>query len=335
MNKKWTLVAMILVVSMILVVAGCGGGSKDPEKKAAEAPKFPTKQIEVIVPAGAGGGTDMLTRALANKAKDFLGQPVVIVNKPGGSGTVGFTAGQTAKPDGYTVTMFFAEIVIVPHLGIAQADHKLFVPIMRVNMDPAAITVQADAPWKTLKEFLDYAKANPGKVRMGNSGPGSIWHLAAATVEDKTGIKFNHVPYGGAAPAVTALLGGAIEAVAVSPAEVGAQVASGKLKILGVMSDKREKAFPNVQTFKEQGYDIVVGTWRGLGVPKGTPAPVVAILHDAFKKAMEDPTFIGQADKAGLGLSYLNAADFTKFMDADFANYAKLVDKLGLKQQKK
>lgn len=334
MKKTWAMVAMVLMVSLMLVVVGCGGGAK-PAAKAPEAPKFPTKQIEIIVPAGAGGGTDMLSRALANKAKDLLGQPVVIVNKPGGSGTVGFTAGQTAKPDGYTVTMFFAEIVIVPHLGIAQADHKLFVPIMRVNMDPAAITVKADAPWKTLKEFLDYAKANPGKVRMGNSGPGSIWHLAAATVEDKTGVKFNHVPYGGAAPAVTALLGGAIEAVAVSPAEVGAQVASGKLKILGVMSDKREKAFPEVKTFKEQGYEVVVGTWRGLGVPKGTPEPVVKILHDAFKKAMDDPGFIAQADKLGLGLAYLNAADFTKFMDADFANYAKLVDKLGLKQQKK
>ena len=223
MKKTWTMVAMVLMVSLMLVVVGCGGGAK-PAEKVPEAPKFPTKQIEVIVPAGAGGGTDMLARAMANKAKDLLGQPVVIVNKPGVIGTVGFTAGQTAKPDGYTVTMFFAEIVIVPHLGIAQADHKLFVPIMRVNMDPAAITVQADAPWKTLKEFLDYAKANPGKVRMGNSGPGSIWHLAAATVEDKTGVKFNHVPYGGAAPAVTALLGGAIEAGAVSPAEVGAQV---------------------------------------------------------------------------------------------------------------
>ena len=332
MTKKWTMVSLFLVLAM-LAVAGCGGGGTS--QKAPEAPKFPTKQIEIIVPAGAGGGTDMLARALANKAKDFLGQPVVIVNKPGGSGTVGFTAGQTAKPDGYTVTMFFAEIVIVPHLGIAQADHKLFVPVMRVNMDPAAITVAADAPWKTLKEFLDYAKANPGKVRMGNSGPGSIWHLAAATVEDKMGIKFNHVPYSGAAPAVTALLGGAIEAVAVSPAEVGSQVMSGKLKILGVMSDKREKAFPDAKTFKEQGYDIVIGTWRGLGVPKGTPEPVVKILHDAFKKAMEDPTFIDQAAKAGLGLGYMNGADFAKFQDDEFAHYKVLVDKLGLKQQAK
>jgi tripartite-type tricarboxylate transporter receptor subunit TctC len=173
--------------------------------------------------------------------------------------------------------MFFAEITILPHLGTAPADHKLFEPIMLVNMDPAAITVSVDSPWKTLKEFLDYAKANPGKVRMGNSGPGSIWHLAAAAVEDKTGIQFNHVPYNGAAPAVTALLGGSIEAVAVSPAEVGSHVVSGKLKILGVMSDQRPKAFPGAPTFKEQGIDLVFGTWRGLGVPKGTPEPIKKI----------------------------------------------------------
>ena len=321
--KKITLILMACV--LLFVVAGCGS-------QQAEAPKFPTKQIEIVVPASAGGGTDMLARAMANKAKDFLNQPVVIVNKPGGSGSVGFTAGQTAKNDGYTVTMFFAEITILPHLGTAPADHKKFDPIMMVNMDPAAITVQADAPWKTLKEFLDYAKANPGKVRMGNSGPGSIWHLAAAAVEDKTGVQFNHVPYNGAAPAVTALLGGNIEAVAVSPAEVGAHVASGKLKILGVMSDQRAKAFPNAPTFKEQGIDLTFGTWRGLGVPNGTPEPVKKALHDAFKKTMDDPTFIEQADKAGLGLKYMNTADFAKFLDADYERMKVLITKLGLKK---
>ena len=321
---KLSIIALLCV--FLLVAVGCGG-----EKKA-EAPKFPTKQIEVVVPASAGGGTDMVARALANKAKDLLKQPVVIVNKPGGSGSVGFTAGQTAKPDGYTVTMFFAEITILPHLGTAPADHKLFEPIMRVNMDPAAITVAADAPWKTLKEFLDYAKANPGKVRVGNSGPGSIWHLAAAAVEDKAGVKFNHLPYNGAAPAVTALLGGNIEAVAVSPAEVGAQVVAGKLKILGVMDSKRAKAFPNAPTFKEQGVDLEFGTWRGLGVPKGTPADVKKSIHDSFKAAMEDATFIGQMDKAGLGLAYQNATDFAKFLDDDYARMKVLVEKLGLKK---
>ncbi|MEO8410475.1 MAG: tripartite tricarboxylate transporter substrate binding protein [Propionivibrio sp.] len=320
MMKKMTL--CLSAALTLLTIAGLG---------TAQAADFPNKPIEIIVPSSAGGGTDMLSRALANTAKDIFGQPVVVVNKPGGSGVIGFTAGQTAKPDGYTVTMFFAEIVIVPHLGLAQTDHKLFEPIMRVNMDPAAITVQADAPWNTLQEFIDYAKANPGKLRVANSGPGSIWQLAAARMEDKFGLKFNQVPYSGAAPGVTALLSGAVDAAAFSPAEVGSQVMAGKLKMLGIMSDKREKAYPDVPTFKEQGVDIVIGTWRGLGVPKGTPADVKKILHDGFKKAMEDPVFVDQMEKAGLGLGYMDAADFAKFQDEEFAVYKGLVDKLGLK----
>ena len=299
-----------------------------------QAASYPTKQIELVVPYAAGGGTDLVARAFADAAKNHLPVSIGVINKPGGGGAIGLSEIAAARPNGYKIGLGTVELTTLPSLGMVRFKTSDFKPIARLNADPAAITVRADAPWNSYEEFMTYAKANPGKVRMGNSGAGSIWHLGAATVEDKVGVKFNHVPYGGAAPAVTALLGGAIEAVAVSPAEVGAQVASGKLKILGVMSDKREKAFPEVKTFKEQGYDISIGTWRGLGVPKGTPEPVVKILHDAFKKAMEDPGFIAQADKLGLGLGYLSAADFTKFMDTEFANYAKLVDKLGLKQKK-
>lgn len=324
MKRKIYLLTAVLCV--MLIVASCGS-------QKAEAPKFPTKQIEIIVPAGAGGGTDMVARALANKAKDLLGQPVVIVNKPGGSGSVGFTAGQTAKPDGYTVTMFFMEIVVLPHLGTAPADYTKFEPIMMVNADPAAFSVAADAPWNTLEEFLAYAKANPGKVRMGNSGAGSGWHLTAVAVEQKTGVQFVHLPFNGAAPAVTALLGGSIDAVAVSPAEVGAQVAAGKLKMLAVASEQRTKNFPKVPTFKERGIDVVMGTWRGLGVPLGTPPAIVKILHDAFKKAMEDPIFIEQMDKADLGIRYMNASDTTKFLKAEYDNFGVLTDKVGLKKK--
>ena len=275
----------------------------------------------------------MVARALANKAKDALGKPVVIVNKPGGSGSIGFTAGQTAKPDGYTVTMFFLELVVLPHLGTAPADYTKFEPVMMVNSDPAAFTVAADAPWNTLEEFISYAKANPGKVRMANSGSGSAWHLMAVDVEQKTGLQFQHIPFNGAAPGVTALLGGNVEAIAVSPAEVGAQVAAGKLKMLAVASEKRSKNYPNVPTFKERGIDVVMGTWRGLGVPLGTPPAVVKTLHDAFKKAMDDPVFIGQMDKADLGILYMNAQDTSKFLKAEYDRFGALTEKVGLKKK--
>lgn len=325
MKNKWTILS-VLMVMVLLVVAGCGGAPKAPE-----APKFPTKQVEIICPYAAGGGTDMVSRILANGAKDKLGQPVVVVNKTGGVGAVGMNEGKKAKNDGYTVTMITVELVTLQHLGLAQLDYKGYEPLLRVNMDPSAITVRADAPWKTFKEFIDYAKANPGKVRVGNAGPGSIWHLAATALEQKAGVKFNHVPYpGGAAPAVLSLLGGNIEAVAVSPAEVETNVKAGKLKVLAVASDKRAKQLPDVPTMKEQGVDLVLGTWRGLAVPSGTPAPVVKQLHDAFKATMEDKAFTDFMDKSGLGIAYQSGPDFMKSMQEQDEFFGKLIQSLGL-----
>ena len=330
MKQKSTVLA-ILMVMVMLVVAGCGGSTP---AKAPEAPKFPTKQVEIVCPYAAGGGTDMVSRALANGAKEKLGQPVVVVNKTGGVGAVGMNEGAKSKPDGYTVTLITIELVTLQHLGLAQLDYKGFEPIMRVNMDPSAITVAADAPWKTLKEFLDYAKANPGKVKVGNAGPGSIWHLAASALEQKAGVQFNHVPYsGGAAPAVLSLLGGNIDAVAVSPAEVETNVKAGKLKVLAVASETRVKSLPNVPTMKESGVDLVLGTWRGLAVPKGTPAPVVKQLHDAFKAAMDDKAFVDYMDKAGLGIAYQSGPDFLKSIQEQETFFGALIDKLGLKKK--
>ncbi|EAX48873.1 Uncharacterized protein UPF0065 [Thermosinus carboxydivorans Nor1] len=325
--KAKSIIALLVAAVMAVTLAGCGGAQKT------DAPKFPTKQIEIIVPYAAGGGTDQVARALANSAKDIPGQPVVVVNKVGGGGAVGMSEGEKAKPDGYTVTMITVELVTLPHLGLAPINYQNFEPILRVNMDPAAVTVRADAPWKTLKEFLDYAKANPGKVRVGNSGPGAIWHLAAASLEQKTGVQFTHVPFNGAAPAVTALLGGNVEAVTVSPAEVSAQVAAGQVRVLGVMSDKRAKAVPDVPTLKEQGIDLVIGTWRGLAVPKGTPAPVVKTLHDAFKKAMDSKAFTDYMDKAGLGIGYLSSEDYKASLKVENDNFKALIEKLGLNKK--
>lgn len=327
MKNKLTL---MIVGILMLALVGCGG---QQAAKAPEAPKFPTKNVELIVPFAAGGGTDSAARALANSAKDKLGQSVVVVNKTGGGGAVGMNEGMKAKPDGYSVTMVTVELVTLKHLGLAQLDYQGFEPLIRVNMDPSAITVRSDAPWKTLKEFLDYAKANPGKVKVGNSGPGGIWHLAAASLEQKADVKFNHVPYsGGAAPAILALLGGNIDAVAVSPAEVDNNVRAGKLKVLAVASDKRVKTMPDVPTMKEAGTDVVLGTWRGLAVPKGTPAPVKQKLHDSFKSAMEDKAFVDYMDKAGLGIAYLSSADFQKSIEDQSAAFGDLITKLGLKK---
>jgi len=292
---------------------------------------YPNRPIELIVPAGAGGGTDVLARAFAEAAKKHLPQPITVVNRPGASGMIGHGEMINAKPDGYKLAVVFAEIVIVPHLGLSKLSFEDFTPIARLNADPAAITVRADAPWNTIEEFLAASRAKPGEMKMGNSGPGSIWHLAHAALEDKVGVKYNPIPFSGAAPAVLALMGGHVDAVAVSPGEVATHVASGKLKTLAVMADRRLKGFDNVPTLKERGIDLSIGTWRGLAAPKATPPDVIAILVEATRKAADEAVIKDALDRLSMGYSYADAETFHAAMKRDNEVFKQLVTKLGIK----
>ena len=313
-----------------LVVQGLGAMLL-PLPFAASAEDYPSKPVELVVPASAGGGTDALARGFAELAKKHLPQPLIVNDKPGASGVVGMSDVLNNKPDGYKVSVVIAELVILPHLNLAKFTYADFRPIARLNADPSAITVKADAPWNTIEEFLAAAKAKPGEMKVGNSGNGSIWHLAAAGLEDKTGVKFNHVPYQGAAPGVVALLGGHIDAVAVSPGEVATHVQAGKLKMLAVMADQRLKAFDKVPTLKERKIDLSIGTWRGLAVPKATPTAVVDVLRTATRKTAEEPAMREVLEKLNLGFSYLDAAEFGQAMERDHEYFKQLVQKVGIK----
>lgn len=292
---------------------------------------YPNRPIELVVPAGAGGGTDVLARAFADAARKHLPQPITVVNRPGASGMIGHGEMINARPDGYKLAMVFAEIVIVPHLGLTKLSYEDFTPIALLNQDPAAITVKADAPWNTIEEFIAASKAKPGELRMGNSGPGSIWHLAHAAMEDKLGLKYNMVPFGGAAPAVLALLGGHIDAVAVSPGEVATHVQGGKLKTLAVFADKRMKGFDNVPTMKERGIDLSLATWRGLAAPKGTPPEVIAVLADATRKIAAEPSLKETLDRLSMGQAFAEAEGFRAMMKAQNDYFKQLVPKLNIK----
>jgi tripartite-type tricarboxylate transporter receptor subunit TctC len=297
----------------------------------AQAGDYPNRPIELVVPYGAGGGTDVLARAYAEATRKYLPQTITVLNKPGASGAIGWQDVINSKPDGYKLAVITVELTTLPHMGMAKFTHEDFVPIARLNADPAAITVKADAPWNTVEEFLAAAKKNPGDVRVGNAGNGSIWHLAAAALEEKTGAKFNHVPFNGANPAVLALLGGHIEAVAVSPAEVTTFVQGGKLKTLAVMADQRVKGFENVPTLKERGVDLSIGTWRGLGAPKGTPPQVVALLKDVTAKAMNEPVLKDTMDKQNMGVSWADDVQFRAAMAKDNVYFKQLMAKLNIK----
>jgi tripartite-type tricarboxylate transporter receptor subunit TctC len=291
---------------------------------------YPDKPVTVICPWTAGGGTDVLLRALSKSAEKYLGQTITVVNQTGGAGAIGHNAIRTARPDGYTIGMITFELNSLPPQGLVPFTWKAFDPLMRINSDPAALTVKADAPYSTVRGFMDYAKAHPGEITIGNSAPGSVWHIAAGLAAEKTGVQVKHVPFDGAQPAVTALVGGHIKAVAVSVAEVRGQVQAGNLKILGVMSAERDKIFPDVPTFKEQGVDVQFYTWRGLGLPKGVPPAIKAKIADAYKKAFDSQEFKDFAAKASLNLAYQDSADFAKFLDQNYKDVEAVMKNLGL-----
>ena len=284
-----------------------------------------------MVPWAAGGGTDGLARAIAKEASKTFGVMVNVVNREGGSGTMGHSFGaNTARPDGYTVTMITYELSTYKPLGKAPIDENDFKAVIQLNYDPGAITVHANSPWKTLTEFIEYAKAHPGELTVGNSGPGAVWHLAAVKFEKAAGIKLTHIPHDGAKPAVTQLVGKHLDAVSVSPAEVVQYIQEGSLRCLGIMSEARDPLLADVPTFKEQGVDLDYGTWRGLAAPAATPDEIVRKLEEGFKKAYDSPAFHEAAQKALLGLEYRNAQDFTIFLHEQSRTVAELVKDLNL-----
>ncbi|MFS8977633.1 tripartite tricarboxylate transporter substrate binding protein [Cupriavidus necator] len=290
---------------------------------------YPTKPVELVVPYSAGGGTDVLGRAFALAASKHFAQPLIVMNKPGASGAIGWADVLNSKEPGYKVALLATDLMTQPNMGFTKITFQDFTPIARLNYDPAAITVRADAPWKTVEEFI--AAAKKSDFRIGNSGNGSTWHLAAAAIENKTGVRFNHIPFAGASPAALALLGGHIEAITVSAAEVYNYVAGGKLRVLGVMSDQRIKGFESVPTLKERGLDIQIGTWRGLGVPKGTPPAIVSALRTMTAQAVQEPSLREALDKQNMGYAYADGDAFGAVMAHDHAFYKELIQKLKLK----
>lgn len=309
-----------LLLLALLMIHGCGGDGEGQQRP-----------LTLIVPTAPGGGTDTVARVLATQAEPALGAPIGVKNLPGASSAIGMFQGANAPADGETLTMVVAELAILKSLGLADIDHRGFAPIMLVNYDPAAITVRRDAPYDTINEFLDYAREHPNALLMGNSGTGSIWHVAAETFGHATDTRYTHVPYEGAAPAITALLGGHIDAVSVSAAEVLPYVNSGEFKILGVMAEQRIEALPQAPTFTEAGVDTpAFGTWRGLVVPAGTPQERIDQLAAAFAEAAQSSEFQAFMASRGFGIQILPPAEFASFLDEQAVFFERTLSTLGL-----
>ncbi|MGB3423981.1 MAG: tripartite tricarboxylate transporter substrate binding protein [Castellaniella sp.] len=297
----------------------------------AQAADYPNKPITIVVPYNPGGASDMTTRVIAQGMEQKLGVPVVVANKAGGAGGVGLEYVSSSKKDGYTLSYMPVESTMIKALGFTDVQPADFTYLGRVMTLPAAITVQADSPWKTIEELLDYASKNPGKVTVGNSGTGSIWHVASASLAEKAGVKFNNVPFDGAAPAIAALLGGHIKAVAVSASEVLPSEKAGTLRVLALMSEKRSPMLPGVPTLKERNIDVEVVGWGGFGVPVGTPPEVVSVLEAAIKSSFETKAFKDFTTERSMEHSYLDSKATNVYAQSQYEYFSKLIPSLGIK----
>ncbi|GAA0307586.1 tripartite tricarboxylate transporter substrate binding protein [Halarchaeum salinum] len=285
----------------------------------------------MICPWAAGGGTDRTGRKLASLAGDYMDTSFYVTNKTGGSGSIGFNAIANAEPDGHTVGVTTVEICTISHLGIADVNPTDLRGVIQYNFDPASITVPRDAPYDTIGEFVDYAKDNPGEIKISNSGIGAIWHLSAAGFAQEAGIDVRHIGYDGGSPATKAVVNGEVEATAASAAEVAPQVKDGgPLKVLGVMGDERVSIFQEVPTLKEKGYDFTMGAWRGLTVPKDTPEERITELHDAYKSVYDSNEFQEFMNQNGFGLVYRDTEEFESFMDSEYDRFGEIIEGLDL-----
>ena len=317
------IIALILALVMVMAMTACSGG-------AAASTDFSKKNVTCIVPYDAGGGTDAVMRGLADAAKGSF-KSITVENRSGAGGATGMLYGANAKNDGSIVTMITVELATLEAMGNnAGLTYTQFKPIMMVNSAASAITVKADDDrFNTLEDFIEYSKSN--EVQVGNSGIGAIWHLAAAGLAKVAGTEFKHVGYDGANGAITDLLGGHIDAVAVSYAEVNSFVQSGDLKVLAVLANNRLEAIPEVPTAKECGYDAVLGTWRGLGVPASTPDEVVAELYKIFSEAAASDAFVEFMNNTNNVIDIMDGASFTTLIGDQLEMYTGLVEDLGLK----
>lgn len=320
--------------SVILALLLCALSSPQPGFSAGKA-DYPTKPVNIVVPFPPGQSPDLIARALSEGAKGSFPQPIVIVNRPGGAGTIGIAEVVMARPDGYTVGLSpIAPMIVQPQLT-SDLPYKRpddYRPVMKTGSVPMVLSVTADSPWKSIQDLIAYAKANPGKMRVGSSGLGSIPHMDLELFKEQAGVDLTHVPFPGSAAYIPALLGGHIEAIADSLPPVLDQVRAGKIRVLATFEEKRNGILPDVPTFKELGFDITLGVYHSVFVPKATPDAVVQALGDALKKAMDTEPFRKFVESNNYVVDYQDGAALKKQLDADYDKMGPIITKLGLKK---
>lgn len=292
--------------------------------------KYPSRAITLIAPWPAGGSSDAVMRAIGESLGRQLGTTVIVENRPGAGGTLGAAAMVNAKPDGYTLTQLPLGIYRIPHMQKTTFDpNKDITHIACLTGYTFGLAATADSPFKTLKEMVAYAKANPGKLEYGHTGTGTTPHLAIEEFSQKAGIELNPIPYKGSAELIQAILGGHIRMMSGTP-EFAPHVQSGKLRLLATLGSKRTKVFPDVPTVKESGWDTISESPFGVGGPKSMDPAIVKILQDALKKATEDPKVLEAFEKFFQPVIYMGTDEYTKYGLRTFEAERMTIERLGL-----
>jgi tripartite-type tricarboxylate transporter receptor subunit TctC len=314
----------ILAAALAMAVAG---------PALAQAP-YPAKPVTMVVPFPPGGLADIVARPVAEAMSRDLGQAVVIENKTGAGGGIGMAHASKAAPDGYTVLLSLSSFTVLPEADAILGRAPMYTlaslrPVARFTADPTVLAVRAEAPWKTVKDFVEDAKKRPGAINYGSSGNYGTMHVPMEILAQNAGIKLTHVPFQGAGPAVIALLGGQIDAVASGPATVLQHIKAGKLRVLGHWGTARLETLPDVPSLKDAGYNAEYAQWSGLFVPAATPEPIVQRLRAAARAAANDPKVREVILGAGSPVLYQDLPDFERYVQSDARRMAEVVRKIG------
>jgi tripartite-type tricarboxylate transporter receptor subunit TctC len=313
----------IAVRLSIALALGPGAWGCGPE------PPYPGREIRLVVHASPGGISDAVSRHVARGLQERLGVPVVAENRVGAAGSVALSFVARSRPDGYTLGYAPVDMTIIPHLGYSRVTLDDFDYLTLHTRAPGALAVRADSPLATLETFVSMARAR--RLSMGTSGSGSIWHLAGLALSGALDVPLSYVPFGGSGQAVTALLGGHVDAVVAAPFEVDAHVRAGHVRVLGVMAEARSPLLPDVPTFHSLGYpDLSIDAWGGFLAPRGIPAERRQPLVDALHDVLSSPDFERFARERGLEVQILTGAAFEQFVREESKQFEVLVRRAGL-----
>ena len=298
----------------------------------AQEPPFPQRgPLEITVLFPAGSSADVTARLLADGMSRNLGQRVLVVNRPGAGGAIGYKHVASQKPDGYSLVWNSNSISTTFHSGQLNFDYRAFDAVARVLSESVVLAVRTDAPWRTLTELIAEAKAKPRTISVGHSGVGSHTHISAAALFAATGVEMNEVPFA-AAQVVPSLVGGHVQAVVQFPAALAAPLNQKQIRLLVALTQTRDPAWPDVPTARELGFDVALDAWRGIAVPRGTPAQVIAALENAIRATTSSPDFVTAAEKLGVRPAFLPAQEFSGLVSKEDAELSRLLQAIGLKK---